>query len=47
MVEEMNNTRLETVNCNQPEQKKEITLRIACYVQTSGLEYEMTLRSSL
>jgi hypothetical protein len=45
MTEEMNNIRLKTVNCNQPEQKKKKgkTLRIACYTQTSRLEYEMSL----
>lgn len=49
MTEEMNNTRLETVNCNQqPEQKKkEKTWRIACYTQTSRLECEMNCRNSL
>lgn len=44
MTEEMNNTRLKTVNCNQPEKRKgSKTLRIACYTQTSRLEYEMRL----
>lgn len=48
MTEEMNNTRLKTVNCNQPEQKKkEKTRRIACYTQTSRLEYEMSYANSL
>jgi hypothetical protein len=48
MVEEMNNSGLETVNCNQAVQKKnEKTLRIACCMQTSRLEYEMSLSKSL
>jgi hypothetical protein len=48
MTEEMNNTSLTTVNCNQPEQKKkEKTLRIACYTQAGRLEYEMNSRNSL
>jgi hypothetical protein len=48
MAKEMNNTGLETVNCNQAGQKKkEKTLRTACYMQTSRLEYEMSLGRSL
>jgi hypothetical protein len=47
MTEEVNNARLKTVNCNQPEKKKkEKTWRIACYTQTSSLEYEMSSRES-